>query len=41
MNRTPHKNEKNILPALTGIVPPHVSLEDAKEERLRKYEDRV
>ena len=35
------KDKADILRALTGIVPPHASLEDAKEDRLRKYEDRA
>ena len=35
------KDKTDILRALIGIVPSQVSLEDAKDERLRKYEDRL
>ena len=34
------KDRTDILSALTGIVPSDVSLETAREERLRKYENR-
>ena len=34
------KDKSDILQALTGIVPAGVSLENAREERLRKYENR-
>ena len=33
------KDKTDILRALTGIVPSNVSLNEAKEDRLRKYED--
>jgi prevent-host-death family protein len=33
-----NKDKSDILRALTGIIPADVSLETAREERLRKYE---
>jgi prevent-host-death family protein len=33
------KDKTDILRALTGIVPPNVSLQEAKEERLSRYEN--
>lgn len=34
------KDKTDILRALTGILPVDTSLEDAREERLRTYENR-
>jgi hypothetical protein len=36
---TATKDKTGILRSLTGIVPPNVSLEEAREERLRKHEN--
>ena len=33
------KDKSDILEALTGIIPSDVSLEESREERLRKYEN--
>jgi prevent-host-death family protein len=33
------KDKTDILRALTGIVPSHVSLTEGREERLRKHEN--
>jgi prevent-host-death family protein len=35
------KDKTDILRALTGIVPPNVSLKEMREERLRKHENRA
>jgi prevent-host-death family protein len=35
------KDKTDILRALTGIVPSDVSLEEAREERMRKHENRA
>jgi prevent-host-death family protein len=35
------KDKTDILLALTGIVPANVSLEEMREERLRKHENRA
>jgi prevent-host-death family protein len=35
------RDRTDILRALTGIVPSDVSLEEAREERLRKHENRA
>lgn len=35
------KDKTDILHSLTGIIPPDVSLEREREERLGKYEDRT
>jgi prevent-host-death family protein len=35
------KDRTDILRALTGIVPANVSLEETREERLRKHENRA
>ena len=34
------RDKTDILRALTGIVPADISLEEAKEERLRRHENR-
>ena len=35
---SPHKNKLAILESLFGILPPTVSVEEAREERLAKHE---
>jgi hypothetical protein len=35
------KDKVDILRSLTGIVPSNVSMEEAREERLRKHENRA